>query len=435
MENKHKRLLEWGQNLLILGLSLSAIVLISRSTLYEGFGILSNTKKEQQSVSDHLQTGEGSTLSVEPVCLAVQNEHGRYGVQYDSKTTHQLFEDKLGSLLREALSGVKETMPSTKEQWQAVVQGSGSWIYYNFSTSLPLENLPLWLGSDTAAKSLSGFASTFLLTNQDGTYLLYYYNEGTQTYVACSLADGSGERFLTAISDIPSNDAIFAFEDSKRFGVLNDNVLILPKVPVLAMYEVKNPIVLPDKVTQEQIMRALSFNPNAVTTYNPVDGIVLKEGTGTLRMFNNGTISYHGQESDPRFSVPENDVGAMIEQTQDLLMTLMDDRCGEAQPYLAAMETKENNETVLTYEYRLNGAPVKLYSEGYAAQFTIQGGLIRDFTIHIRQYLATEEASLILPEPQAAAAVKAKGTTGQSLRLAYLDTGEESRVAANWILE
>ena len=45
MENKHKRLLEWGQNLLILGLSLSAIVLISRSTLYEGFGILSNTKK------------------------------------------------------------------------------------------------------------------------------------------------------------------------------------------------------------------------------------------------------------------------------------------------------------------------------------------------------------------------------------------------------
>lgn len=435
MEHNKKRLLEWGKNLLIGLLSLSAVVLISQSALYEGFGILSSAQREQQTATEHPRSEEGSTITVEPVRLAVQNAQGRFGVQYDSKTTHQLFEDKLGSLLREALSGVKETIPSSKDQWQAALTGSGSWIYYDFSTSLPLENLPLWLGSDTAAKVLSGFASTFLLTDQDGTYLLYYYDDVTETYAACSLDDGSGERFLAVINDIPSNHAIFAFEDPKRYGALNENVLILPQAPNLPVYEVKNPIVLTDKVTQEQIMKALSFNPSAAIPYNRADGITIKEGTGTLRMFNNGTISYHGQESDPRFSVPEDDIGAMIEQTQDLLMTLLADRCGEAQPYLSGVELKENNETILTYEYQLNGAPVKLYSEGYAAQFAIQNGLIYDFKVHIRQYLPTEEKSLILPELQTAAVVKAKGKAGQNLRLAYLDTGEDVRLAANWILE
>lgn len=434
--NKRKRFLEWGQNLAILLLALSAILLISQSALYDGFGIFSTSQKEQQGLTEHPQPQGKSSMSVEPVSLVVQNPQGRYGVQYDSKTTHQLFEDKLGSLLREALSGVKEVIPANREQWQDVLQGTGSWIYYDFSTSLPLDTLPLWLGGEPSDAALKGVASTFLLTNVDQTYRLYYYDKVTQTYGICTLAEGSGERFLASISDIPQNGALFAFEDSKRFGALNENVMILPQIPIMPVYEVKNPIAMPDKATLEAIMRDLSFNPSAAKVFEPADGTAIKEGTAaTLRIFNNGTISFHGQESDPRFPVSQENVGAMIERAQELLLTLMANRCGDARPYLASIETKENGATLLSFEYHLNGAPVKIYSEGYAAQFTIQNGFILDFTVHLRQYLPTEENSLILPERQAAANVKAMGKTGHNLHLAYLDTGEELHIAANWILE
>lgn len=432
--NKRKRLLAWGQNLLILLLSLSAILLISQSALYEGFGIFSNTKKEQQQIEEHLPNQGESSMSVEPVCLALQNEQGRYAVQYDAKTTHQLFQDKLGSLLREALSGVKEMAPLSKEQWQAVLKGQGNWIYYDFSASLPLHTLPVWLGGRPADTVLAGSASTFLLTDTNGTYHLYCYDDVAKTYAICTLAEGSGERFSSTIRDIPQNGAIFAFEDLRRFGGIDENVMILPQLPVMPVYEVKNPISAPDKATQETIMKILSFNPSASKVYESADGLVIKEGGGTLRILNIGTVLFHGQGSDLRFPIPQDDVGAMIERTQELLISVMADRCGEARPYLAAVESKESGETLLTFEYYLNGAPVKLYSEGYAAQFTVQNGVIRDFTIHLRQYLKAEEKSLILPERQAVAAAQAKVKKGQSLHLSYLDTGEGLRIAADWIL-
>lgn len=434
--NKRKRLFDWGQNLVILMLALSAVLLISQSTLYEGFGIFSTAQKGQQHLTEQIKSQGESSMSVEPVTLAVQNPQGRYGVQYDSKTTQQLFEDKLGSLLREALSGVKEVIPARKDQWQAVLQGTGSWIYYDFSTSLPLDTLSLWLGGERSDAPLKGAASTFLLTNVEQTYRLYYFDKVTQAYSICTLAEGSGERFLASIRDIPQNGALFAFEDSKQFGALNENAMILPQLPIMPVYEVKNPIAMPDKATLETIMRDLSFNPSAAKVFEPADGTAIKEGTAaTLRIFNNGTISFHGQESDPRFPVSQENVGAMIERAQELLVTLMANRCGDARPYLASVEIKENGGALLSFEYHLNGAPVKVYSEGYAAQFTIQNGFILDFTVHLRQYLPTEEKSLILPERLAVANAKAMEKTGYNLRLAYLDTGEALHITANWILE
>jgi len=431
---KHKHLIEGLKNLLILLLVLTALSMIPQSTLFEGFGILQNSKKEEMTAAAPSLV-DGAKISVQPTRLAVQNKQGRFAVQYNQQTTDQIFQTKLGSLLREALNTAEEIRPATKAQWQSVISGKDAWIYYDFLNNLPLAGLPLWLGSEGANPMLMGSARSFLLAVEGEAYGLYYYDQTAEKYYCCNLAEESGERFRAAINDFVPNGASFAFENAEAYGALDDNVMILPTVPSMPVYQVSNPLVQMDTLERDEILRALAFNPSAITSYDPADGTAIKEGIDTLRILKDGTVAFHSQGSDlARYPVPQDAPGALVECLQEILVKLMGARCGEATPYLLDLKAEEDGSTVVSFGYCLNGAPVKIFKEGYAARFSIQDGAIKDFVIHLRQYNRTDETALILPEPQAAAAVKALEGTRRELLLAYIDTGEESYITANWIL-
>lgn len=433
---KNRRVIEWGKNFLIFLLSLSAVYLMSQSTLHDGLGTLSGTESNQESGWVQREYGEtlDQRISIEPVCLAVQNEVGRYGIQYDQQTTDELFEAQLGSLLREALGGTKLIFPTTETQWKLVLGGNTRWIYYDFYSELPLFELSTWLGNETDQPVLFGTARYFLLAESESTgrSVLYFRNEEDGTYYCCELAEGGEERFQSVIKDFSPNGAKFAFEEQGLSGILADEVMVLPELPKLQEYEVRNPLSLKEE-EREELLRSLSFNPLAVSLYQAADGVVIREGFDTLRILNQGTILYKSLETQPvRYQV-NDDFKSILDTTQKILTVVIGNRCGEAKPYLISIHRQEDGSVIVSYGYQLNGAPVQVYKKVHAAQFIIRDGSVCDFTIHVRQYESLNQQVLVLPETQVAAAAKAIGQEGKDVMLMYLDSGEDSRITASWI--
>lgn len=436
MEHSRKRAaIEWAKNLAILFLTLSALYLISQSTLYDGFGTLSIGVKEPIIRSAQPDPVSTMRLSIQPIRLAVQNSEGRYGVQYDRAAVDQLFETKLGSVLRDALCSADNVLLSSQDQWNKVLSSKQAWIYYDFFTNLPISEIPTWLGSEEKNTKLSGTARRFLVVESEGNYVLYFSNDKDGTYYCAPLGEGGGSHFHSIVNEFAPNGAIFAFEAPQQYDSLEDYVMILPAVPTLWDYEVKNPIESLQEDQQEALLRSLAFNPRAVSVYQSAEGIVMREGVDTLRILSKGTLTFHSQETgQARYPVAQEDMGSIMESTQELLTLVMADRCGEGRPYLMDLTTQEDGSIVVLYGYKLNGAPIKVFSQGWAAQFVIQNNCIRDFTIHVRAYYSSNVRSVIMPERQAAAAVKAMGQEGKELLIGYIDGGDEPRITANWMV-
>ncbi|MDF2838598.1 MAG: hypothetical protein K0S60_301 [Evtepia sp.] len=432
-KRQNRRIIEWGKNLLILFLVLSTVYLISQSTLYDGFGIFARSSRQDFQSS---QTEAASTMerhvSIEPIRLAVHNQSGCYGVQYDQQTIDLLFETKLSNLLREALTGAEHTVTTTEEQWKAVLSGESNWVYFDFLTNLPLSDIGIWLESEKNP-ALSGMVRRVLLTESGGKHLLYYCNEEDGQYYFCEWPKRSEDQFRSVVNEFVPNGAAFAFQKPDTYGTLKYDVMILPTVPNMPVYDVKNPLETLQEGEQEKILRSLLFNPQAVSFYQSADGLVIQEGVDTLRILKKGTITFHSQGAEQvRYPILRDDPETLVEITQKLFLDIVADRCGEGVPYLIGVNTQKDGSIVVSFGYRLNGAPVQVFSQGYAAQFLIRDGSIHDFTIHVRQYTNTDEKAVVLPEKQAAAAAKKLEQQGKELLLTYLDSGEKLRISANW---
>jgi hypothetical protein len=335
--------------------------------------------------------------------------------------------------LREALGGAESIFPTTKSQWKSVLSGKSHWIYYDFLSNLPVFELSTWLGNNTENTVLFGTARYFLLAESESTgrTVLYFHNEEDGRFYCCELAQGGEERLQSVINEFSPNGAKFAFEDPGLAGIMADQVMVLPTKPNLQEYEVQNPFTMQEE-EQQEILRALSFNPLVASLYQAADGAVIREGIDTLRILDQGTITYHSQETHQVRYPVNDDVKSILDMTQKLLTVVLGNRCGEANPYLISIEHEEDGSIVVSYGYQLNGAPVQVYKKAQAAQFIIREGCVCDFTIHVRQYKSLNQQVLILPEQQIAGALKATEQVGEEVMLVYLDNGEESRITAAW---
>ena len=146
-----------------------------------------------------------------------------------------------------------------------------------------------------------------------------------------------------------------------------------------------------------------------------------------------GELTYHATE--PFFLVSAQQGGdgltAAIETTRRMVEDTLGRLCGEARLSLVSA-VEADGETVVTYRYSLNGIPVTLYKEGWAARFVIREGAVNSFALLFRSYTRTSATTLLLPEPQAVAAMSVMETEGNELLLTYLDGGGSS-VLADWI--
>lgn len=427
MKNKRRsRLVEWGKNLLILLLALSALYLLGRTQFSDGVadglrGLLNHSAADDDSAFT-----QPTAVAVHPVRLAIYQEGLRYGVQYDQEETDAAF-SSLSTLLSEALgsAGAPEAIP--ERDWRSALCRTG--IYVDFLYPIPLRTLSDWMGEGAGNSALTGTARRICLAaDGDGGVSLFFINEEDGSYYACGTTLTRDFHLNAAVAGWSPNGAMFAFEVPEMEEL--DPYTLLTTTPRPAVYAVGNPL-LEDSSRVTELLNTLTFHPQGAAL-DPAAGGQLVEGNDSLRLSSSGVVTFHTiGDSGFRFPLPENNTQGALDYVQALAEATVGAWCGEARLCLAGIEEAADG-LEITYQYSLNGAPVALPENFAAARFVISDGVITDFTLYLRSYADTGETSVVLPEVQAAAAMGALDAQGKELTLLYQDSGG-ALVSAGWI--
>lgn len=422
MRDKRRfRVLEWGKNLLILLLAAGLVYQLVRIQSLNGLRDILPAGVSGSSGAAPVR----SAGAVHPARLAVCQNGNRYGVQYDAEETDAAF-STLSTLLSEALGSAGAPAAVPEQTWRAALTGTG--VYVDLYYPVPLTVLSCWLGEGQGNSALTGSARRICLTaEQDGGVSLLYINEDDGLYYTCATTLSRSIHLDGAVSGYSPNGALFAFETPGMEAL--DPYTLLTGAPQIAVCAASNPL-LGDSGRVAELLSALSF-PGQSAALDSAAGGQVGGGNDSLRLSANGQVTFHTiVGADFRFPVPEDDVQAALDLTQELALATAGAWCGDAKLCLAGV-ARSGDALEITFQYSLNGAPVTLPEGQSAARFVVRGGAVTDFTLFLRTYVNTEETSPVLPEYLAAAAMEAESVRGEELTLLYEDSGGET-VSAGW---
>ena len=415
---KRKRRLARAENAAIAVLAALALFLMGQT------GMLQNTLPNAgQTVEGGYTVGPAISLAGEtPVRLVLQNDEGRYGVEYDQPTVDSLYSRGLADLLDKSLRTMDEPETVREEDWQEVLGRSGQWAFYDF-----LDNIAF----DQQESQGSGQGRLFLVTGRGGqAESVYFYNETERSYYSARVR--AAVDLPASLMEEEPNDARFAFEDPEVSAILSPFMLVREDPPVCAAYLASDPLLDLDDQGWNDLLEALDFNAKAVSPYTTATGSVIREGADTLRVMNDGTIQFHGSENG------ENRYLALSTRDKDLQLKAEEiiDRAtanvrGPAQVYCRSIRTLDDGQKELIFSYQLGGARVQMWGEGWAARFLFRDNAVTAYTILTRSYSDTDQTCPLLPVRQAAAAASAMGRRGAELQVVYQDDGGQ-QVLAGW---
>lgn len=427
MRNKRRsRVIEWGKNLLILLLALSALYLLGCTQLSGGISKGIRGLLEDSGTDSGSTLTQSSSVSVHPVRLAIYQDGRRYGVQYSQEEADAAF-SSLSTLLSEALGSAGAPEPVSEKDWRSALCRTG--IYMDFLYPVPLLTLSGWLGNGQNNSALSGTARRICLAaDEGGGVSLFFINEEDGSYYACGTTLTRDFHLNEAVADWSPNGALFAFEVPGMETLAP--YTLLTTTPEPAVYAADNPL-LEDSARVTELLNVLSFHTQG-TTLDPAAGGQIVEVNDSLRLSDTGVVTFHTiGDSDFRFTLPENSTQAALDYVQALAEATVGAWCGEARLCLAVVEETADGLEII-FQYSLNGAPVALTEDRTAARFLVSGGAVTDFSLYLRTYSDTGETSIVLPEVQAAAAMEAMDMQGKELTLLYQDSGG-ALVSAGWI--
>lgn len=451
-ERRKRRLIEWGKNLLIVFLSISCLYLLGSTQFYvdgaatgqNWFASVLRVLHGGNGVQPTQPVGTWSQgTGVRPVRMVITAPQGRTGVQYDGETLDRLF-GELTNILADALVECGPPSRSSETRFRTLLGGEMPGIYLDFLGEVPLANLSAWLsGGRTPNENLTQSARRmFLAATEGGEVVLYYINEESGLYYACKTDPDLAGRLEQFVSDISPNGATFAFEAGEQYQSLAPYTLLEGGgTPRPGTYAAANPvpILLTDTGSGygeafDALVRSLTFQPQSMS-YFYRDAVVLQEGGEKLRIFDSGVVSYEATNlDDPRFPIPGGGealsqweiVGSAWTLVEQSLLPL----CGEAKLYVSAIEGADTGTTVY-FGYQLDGMPVLVGADGYAAKVEFSHGVITGFRLQLRTYSYLDEGPKVLPELQATAAMEALDGVGCELMLYYPDSRGDT-VAAAW---
>ena len=439
---------EWGKNLLIVLLVFSAVYLAGRSGMVHELSggtpsgwmgsLISFFRSRGEAVPVEAPGDGRPAMAAQAVRIAICNGEERFAVQYDTAQTDRLF-DAVGGLLGEGLASAKSPEQVDEAVWRRALQTPG--VYFDFLGQIPLDALYAWLGEGASNPNLSGTARRVLLA-RDSTdaVVLYYSNEETGLYYACGTAVIYSGHMEEMLAGYGGNGAFFAFEygAEQSYAELDPYVLIFSAPPTPGAARISNPLAGVAGAQLEALQNALSFRPQSSSAVYPVQGgITVREGRETLTIASDGTVTYHAPEQDAsRYMVAEDGQSAtdaqVIEAARELAAAA-GSWAGSARLYLTELEYGEDGTQTVRFGYSLEGAMVRLSGDLPAAEFTVRGGQITDYTIRFRTYEATGETTLVLREQLAAAALSALDREGRELILCYEEIGDLAQ--AGWVAQ
>lgn len=422
------RLIEWGKTLLIILLAISAVYLLGKTQFSED--ILDSVKSFVAGASSEKEEGrteQAQPTAVYPMQIAMNLEDGqRYGVQYNLNETETVF-SSFSTLLSEALSSAGTPQKISEQQWRSNIREVG--IYLDFYYPIPLTVLAGRLGEGQSETVVPDAVRRLCLSaGNDDSVSLLYINEHDGAFYSCTTTLSREIHLAPVLDGQSANGAMFAFEVPGMEHVAP--YMLLTTTPQPVKYQSVNPLQTENDRISE-LLSALSFQPRG-SELDPVTGGLHVEGNDSLRLFENGMLTFHTiGDTDFRFLLSEDSVQSALDYTQELANATVGKWCGEAGLRLAGVQESSDGIEVL-FQYCLNGIPVDLPEGNMAARFVVRNGAVTDFSLYFRSYTATAETTLILPERQAAAALDALAGQGNELVLLYRDIGGEV-VSAGWI--
>lgn len=425
-QSRRRRAVELAKDVLIVLLTISALWLITQAR------VLGPLFQETSPAPDARETQDGSQADARPLRITAnlpgEGRTGRYGAQYDQEAVDVLFQQVAG-LLVETLSSAGTPEEVSRSRWEEALTAVPG-VCLDFQGELPLSVLTGWLvGEDTGSQAL---VRRLVLTAWGDGVALYYRDGRDGGYYRC-LSEVANSRHLSeALAAFQDNGAYYAFE-SERYGWMDPDTLILEAALAPAVYQVRNPVA-GGQSALERVMEELGLPVGSASFYAAGDEQVARIGGNNLRLSARGVLEYHAEEDEGLFPIStqgeEPTLFEAVEACRQLAAGGIGINAGQARLYVASVDETEGNGLEVSFDYCLDGVPVRL-SEGAAAWFLVENGQITRFELRYRSYTDSGETSAVLPIPQAAAAMEALDLEGGELALIYNDAGGET-VSASW---
>ena len=425
---KRRRAIELAKDVLIVLLTCSALWLVTRSQIMSSInGLL----QEETPAGGTHETQGGTRADARPLRIVAslpgETRTGRCALQYDQVAVDGLFQQVVG-LLVETLSSAGAPEEVTRSQWEQALTTPPS-LCLDFQGEIPLTVLSGWLAGEEIDNTAT--VRRLVLTVWEKSVALYYQDRNDGSHYRCLSEVANGQHLTEALVSLQDNGAYYAFE-SGQYDWLDPDTLLTDSVPTPDVYQVKNPL-SGDQSALEQIMTALDLPVNSSSFYSVGDERVARIGGDNLRLSGNGVVEYHAEEGSSLFTAAAQPEDAtlfqVVEACRKLAAATVGSNAGQARLYFSGVRESEEGLEV-SFNYCLNGIPVRL-EDGAAAWFQVENGRITRFVLRYRSYTDSGETSVVLPIPQAAAAMEAMGLEGEELLLVYSDNGGET-VSASW---
>lgn len=432
--NKNANSVRHLQNAAIAVLTVSAVFLLVQTPLV---GDLAG-KTPYELAQDWLAGDTSAETSVAtdltelalPVRVAFTNEYARYGLS--AITTLDADFELAGAFFSEALDSAGVYEACSGEKLLAALHASS--IYLDLETPTPLNVLSKILGvADAPESSLMHVTRLLLYPAESGTTL---YLQDTDQGFFFSKTSVSSTALREALAALDGNGTDFAFSLSGDFANLSPYTLIFSDPPQRYALSASNAL-----TDQAAFLRLAEFNPHTESGYTDSSGnTVIKQVYGTLRIPPDGTVTYQGADSAEAGSIYYVAAASAGKPTpleaiagaQRLVFTLLRDTIGDAELYLSGYEGGSKSCTV-TFDYAVNGTPLRFSDGTHAAYVAIEGQTITSFMLHCRSYTLTDSPALLLPIRQAAAIAVNKYLNAE-LRVCYDERGTDT-VGVGWFAD
>ncbi len=426
--DKAKKWIEYGKNILIVLLIISALLLAAETGLFfnivRGDEIKDTLSSFLKGETPAVDMGSDAVYSqaAAPLAIVVTDESGaHHGIQYDGDALNVAY-SRLAPTFGEALGSAGEVLPVSDEAWRGAISNQG--VYFDFLTPQPLSAVASWLGTESPSQHIARY---FCLACEGESLYLYYIRSRDGAAYRCETAL-KASALSPRLTEFLPDGTHFSFELDSDDGIA-PYTLIKKNIPDIN--SIVSHSATGSSFDVSLLFKAFGMNSFTVNSYPEADGVtVYVEGESTLRVAIDGEVQFRYTGSDGVFAADTN-VPGIIDFARRLVSSAAGGYSGIALLRLSYIGfDAAAAEYILYFDYVIDGVSVRIGGASHAVELAIsEDGKLTSASLFLRQYTADEKKESPLPSLQAAAAAAAEG--GGEPLLIYEDTGD--RVAASWI--
>ena len=425
------RLINMAKNFAIIALLFSAVFLLFKATVsgqdsfFGGLDGLFGSKTDSGAV-EH-QGNAVTALASDPAFVLVTAKDGsHYAVKYDNDAKEKLI-SQFSADLGDALGSSGEPEVQSVEQWQSALSSSG--VFFDYLYSQPLSAIASSLGTKISNNTVLQTARRFYLGRDGKDLVLYFISENDNKIYRCSTAL-SFSSLEPKIAECPVGSANFAFELGKEYASIDPYFIFSHENKALRAVAVANPV--RDSYDGTGLLSYFGINNRVVSGYTESDGSkVYVEGEKSLRIESSGKILFDitGGSGIVIGAPSELTITDCIAACSDIVSNSIGLTCGDGATALVMVShVSSPSSCTVNFGYFINGIPVTLPGNEYAATFQISDGAIVKAELYLRNYTFSGGTVMPLPEKQASVIAETKG--GEPV-LTYEDKTDS--VSCTWI--